>query len=453
VKKKLATISFALAAVVMNGCQNMLEPKPIDQLVNDIVLNEAKDIEAVETGLYQAFRITMPDVVIAGDLTPDNLIHNGTFSQYRELGVKRITSANASANALWGHIFQTVYIANFMIERIPEISGVSSALRTRAMATAYFLRGMSNFFGVMTFGRIPMVTTTNIEDNRNIPRAPEAEMLAFIEQDLIRAFNNLPETVATPATASNYAVRAALARFYLYTKNYAAAELYSAAVINSGKYKLDTVPDVVFKDFPRQSIFEVGYTIADDSDPNNLNTLFVGRREIIPSNQLATLLDSATNPACGQRRYAIKFDQALLKGNDNGWTVAKYGTAVEDNNNLYVFRLAEMFLIRAEARAIQGNVSGENSAQTDINTLRKRAYAAEIGSTSQSQMLQVIEEDRRLELAFEGHRWYDLRRTGRLPQVMPAFNPNWRSAFELWPIPQRELQNNPALAEDQNPGY
>jgi hypothetical protein len=68
-------------------------------------------------------------------------------------------------------------------------------------------------------------------------------------------------------------------------------------------------------------------------------------------------------------------------------------------------------------------------------------------------MIQIIEDERRVELAFEGHRWYDLRRTSRLDQVMPAFNSNWRSAFDLWPIPQRELQNNPGLANEQNPGY
>jgi hypothetical protein len=68
-------------------------------------------------------------------------------------------------------------------------------------------------------------------------------------------------------------------------------------------------------------------------------------------------------------------------------------------------------------------------------------------------MLLIIEEERRLELPFEGHRWYDLRRTGRINQVMPAFNQNWRSAYELWPVPQREIQNNSALANDQNPGY
>jgi starch-binding outer membrane protein, SusD/RagB family len=68
-------------------------------------------------------------------------------------------------------------------------------------------------------------------------------------------------------------------------------------------------------------------------------------------------------------------------------------------------------------------------------------------------MLRLIEEERRYELAFEGHRWYDLVRTGRAQEVMSAFSVNWRSDYERWPIPQREIQNNPALVGNQNPGY
>jgi hypothetical protein len=197
----------------------------------------------------------------------------------------------------------------------------------------------------------------------------------------------------------------------------------------------------------------MGYTLNDDprtSSTIGLNNLFVGRREIIPSNQTVLALASAES---GDRFTSIKFNANNLKGNDNGWSVAKYGTADENNNNVIVFRLAEMYLIRAEARARLGSVSGANSATTDINILRARAKAPAIGTVTQSQMLTIIENERVYELAYEGHRWYDLVRTGRAATVMPPFNSNWRAAYERWPIPQRELQTNPALVGNQNPGY
>jgi hypothetical protein len=264
----------------------------------------------------------------------------------------------------------------------------------------------------------------------------------------------VPEEAVNAGFAGKLAVRAALARYYLYLGNWAQAQDYATDVIESGKYELE--PDfssIVEEDFTIEAIFEVGYTLADDPGTNGnigLNNLFVGRREIIPSNQAVVALASSES---GDRFSSMNFDLNNLSGTDNGWSVAKYGTADADNNNVVVFRLAEMYLIRAEARAQLDNVTGLNSAQTDLNTLRTRANAPTIAAVSKSQMLRLVEEERRYELAFEGHRWYDLVRTGRAQEVMSAFSVNWRSDFELWPIPQREIQNNPALVGNQNPGY
>lgn len=444
-------LTVVLFAGVIQGCQDVLEPKPIDLLTDDIVLNELKDVPNVEIGLYNAFRVIAPASVIAGDFTADMLIHNGTFTQYRELGTKQITSANASVATLWGSIYNTIYIANFIMERLPDVPGLKAADRDRVLATAHFLRGYAYFMGYYSFGPIPLVLTTSIETNRNIARASDEEILQQIADDYNFALGKLPTDPVNAGFASEYAVRAALARFNLYLGNWAQAEAEATTVIESGQYTLVAdFSDIVTKDFTDEAIFEVGYSLTDDPGTNGsigLNNLFVGRREIIPSNQEIVALASSES---GDRFSSIKFDIKNLVGNDNGWSVAKYGTADEDNNNVVVFRLAEMFLIRAEARAQQQNTTG---AQEDINVLRTRANAPTVGSLSQSQMLSVIEDERRYELAFEGHRWYDLVRTGRADDVMPAFSPNWKSTYERWPIPQREIQNNPALAGNQNPGY
>jgi len=449
------TVILGTMLLLATSCENVLEPEPIDLLTNDIVLNEPKDVGNVEVGLYSAFRNIVPSTVIAGDFTADMLIHNGTFSQYRELGTKQISSANASVAALWGSIYNTIYIANFILERLPDVEGVPTAQRNQVMGTAHFLRGFAYFTALYTFGGVPLVTTTDIETNRNIPRASESEILALIEEDYAEALSSLPEEAVNVAFAGKFAVRAALARFHLYRGNWSLAQQYATEVIDSGLYELE--PDfatLVNEDFTIEAIFEVGYTLADDPGTNGnigLNNLFVGRREIIPSNQAVVAL--AATSESGDRSSSMTFDLNNLSGTDNGWSVAKYGTADADNNNVVVFRLAEMYLIRAEARAQLDNVTGLNSAQTDVNTLRTRANAPTVGSVSKSQMLRLIEEERRYELAFEGHRWYDLVRTGRAQEVMSAFSVNWRSDFEVWPIPQREIQNNPALIGNQNPGY
>ncbi len=452
--RKIFQHLLAFAVVFCVACEDLLEPEPVDTLTNDIVLNEPKDVPNVEIGLYNAFRVIAPATVIAGDFTADMLVHNGTFSQYRELGTKQISSANASAATLWGAIYNTVYIANFILERLPDVPGVPSAQRDGVLATAHFLRGYAYFIGAYSFGGIPIVTSTSIEANQDIPRASREQVLALVLEDYTAALGQLPLEPQNPGFAGEYAVRAALARYFLYAGDWENAEAYATDVIESQLYLLEPeFEDVVLEDFTNEAILEVGYSIADDpgtSSSIGLNNLFVGRREIIPSNEAVLALAS---PESGDRFSSIAFNSDALGGNDNGWSVAKYGTADEDNNNVVVFRLAEMYLIRSEARANLNNVTGANSAQTDLNALRARANAPAVGDVSKAQMLLLIEEERRYELAYEGHRWYDLVRTGRASVIMPSFSSNWREAYELWPIPQREIQTNPALAGNQNPGY
>jgi hypothetical protein len=457
--KRLIAILLCFIAF---SCQNVLEPEPIDLLTDDIVLNSPNDVANVEIGLYAAFRPIIPSTVIAGDFTADLLVHNGTFSNFRELGTKQITSANGSVAALWGSIYNTIYLANFIIERLPGVPGVRSTDRDRVLATAHFLRGYAYFIAVYSFGGVPLVTTTDIETNRNIPRASKEEILGFILDEYNAAIDKLPEIPANAGFASDFAVRAALAKYHLYAENWSQAVAFSTEVIESGNYSLDSLyTNVVLEDFNTEAIFEVGYTLNDDPGTNGtigLNNLFVGRREIIPANQAVLAL--ASNES-GERIRSISFNIQNLVGADNGWSVAKYGTADQDNNNVVVFRLAEMYLIRAEANARLGNTA---PAVSDINLLRARAdiwntqsktktVTPRVSSISQSQLLQLIERERIYELAFEGHRWYDLVRTGRVSAVMPAFSENWKDAYELWPIPQREIQNNPAMAGKQNPGY
>lgn len=453
------TFYFLILLTMVNiSCSTLLEPKPIDLLTDDVVLNEAKDVPIVELGLYSAFRPIIPGAVIAGDCTADMLIFRGTFSQYRELCNKTITSANSSVSSLWASIYNTIYIANFIIEKLPTVPGVKSVDRDRVLATAHFLRGYSYFIALYTYGGVPKVIGTSIEANRNIARSSRTEILDFILEDFTEASGKLPTETANAGFASAYALDAALAKYHLYNENWSAAEEYATLVISSGKFILEPkYQTLVTDDFTDEAIFEMGYTLTDDpgTDGNiGLNYLFVGRREIIPANDLVASLDSLNISSNSRDRFfSIKFNSANLKGNDNGWSVDKYGTADQNNNNVVVFRLAEMYLIRAEARAHQNIVTGPNSAQEDINKLRSRAKAALVGSVNQGQMLSIIEEERRYELAFEGHRWYDLVRTGRAKEVMSAFSSDWKDAYELWPIPQRELLNNPALAGNQNPGY
>jgi hypothetical protein len=454
--------SLLLVFVGLGACKEVLEPKPVDLLVDELVLNEAADVQPVRIGMYNSLRGAASPIIIAGDFTADYIQFNGTFTDYRELGTKQLTAANGAVEGLWRNLYRTIYVANFMLENLPRVAGVPEATRKQVTAEARFLRGFANFIGTYTYGDIPQVTSTIQAPNRVIGRTPRATILASVLADYEAALTDLPSVatgstnVTTNATYLNKtSCRAAMARFYLYQKNWAKAEEMATLVINSGVYNLQpNYIDVVTRDFTGESILEVGYNLSDDpgTDANTfgLNNILVGRREVIPSNQLVLSLVSAE---AGERQTTISFSTQNLRGSDNGWTVRKYGTASEDNNNIVLIRLAEMYLIRAEARAQLGRQTGATGAVADLNVLRTRAKAPAITTTVQADVLLAVERERVYELAFEGHRWYDLVRTGRAQAVMTAFSPNWNVRYELWPIPQREIQQNPTLSTQQNPGY
>ncbi|GAB3893890.1 RagB/SusD family nutrient uptake outer membrane protein [Larkinella knui] len=442
---------FLLSILSLSSCKEVLEPPPRDLRIDDLVLKRAQDVPAVRVGLYSSFRAITQYTVVAGDFMSDYVRYNGTFGDYREFGTKQITTTNGDVSAMWGYIYNTVYVANFILERLPDLAGVQPAAKKQLLGEAHFLRGLANFYGANTYGDIPKVTTTDQVTNRNIPRAAKADILASVLEDFQYALTNLTtDQTEGAAYANQNTVRAALARYYLYQKNWVQAEQFASQVIDSKVYTLE--PDfktIVFNNFPKESIFEMGYTQNDANSPL-LNNLLVTRREMIPSEQLIQALASAESK---DRLATISFDATKQRGNDNGWTVRKYGTATDGNSNVVVFRLAEMYLIRAEARAQQGKLAGANGAVSDINVLRARAKAANVSATNQADILATVERERQYELAFEGHRWYDLVRTGRAQAVMSAFSPNWNARYERWPVPQTEIQRNPALKGAQNPGY
>ncbi len=445
----------------VHGCREILEPPPVDLLVDELVLTGPADIEPVRLGLYNALRSFGSTTIMAGDFTADYIQHNGTFTDYNELGNKNLTAANGAVAALWGGIYGAVYIANFIEENIGQVSKVTQDEKDVLLAEARFCRGYAYFIAAYTFGDVPLVTTTDVQTNRNIPRTSKEDILAFVLEDYEAALADLPDLwdansrEVNKQFATRNAVRAALARYYLYGKDWINAEKYATELINTGRQSLDSsYVTVITTEFDSETIFEVAYGNTSGDDPGTsstgLNNLLVGRREVIPSNNF--VLQLLTNNA-GTRTATIRFNSSNQQGNDNGWTVTKYGTPDQSNNNITLFRLAETYLIRAEARAQQGKITGTGGALADVNVLRIRAKAPLANFSTQANALTVIEQERLYELAFEGHRWFDLRRTERVQAVMSAFSPNWSSKFELWPVPQGEIQRNPALQGSQNPGY
>jgi starch-binding outer membrane protein, SusD/RagB family len=443
-------ILLSILMITSISCGDLLNPQPVDLITDDQVLTDANSARVVLSDAYRNLALLGAPKIIAGDLTADNLIHNGTFTQYREISNKDMSASNGSADALWSVVYSMTYVVNFLYEGLPALN-LPENVYNEITATASFLRGYAYFTGAYTYGGLPIVTSTDVETNRSISRSSLEETLDFVETDLLYALDKLPEEGFNTGEVTNGAVKALLARFYLYKGDWQKAESYSSAVIEgigTQDYILEENFVDALEDFSSESILEIVYSANDNpgtSTDFSINNLFVGRRELIPSSEIVEALQNDG----GDRLAVIEFDGTFARGADNGWTVVRYGPFT----NIPVFRLAEMYLIRAEARAQQDRVTGQNSAESDVNVIRQRAGVPLVQGTSKNQMLLAIENERRMELCFEGNRWYDLIRTGRDEDIMNGFTSNWTDKDRLWPIPLSDVTNNPSLKNAQNPGY
>ena len=247
-------------------------------------------------------------------------------------------------------------------------------------------------------------------------------------------------------SVNKWAAAALLARIYLYQKDWANSEQQASMVINSGAYTLEADLDNVFSESSGETIWQLG---NDFSNTAEAQTFVPYSPSDMPDYVLTPFLISAFEPG----------DQRLIKwvgSNLIDSIVYYYPYKYKDNNynpvtELYiVLRLAEQYLIRAEARAEQDNTDG---AIEDLNVIRARAGLSGTAASGKDDILSAIAHERQIELFCEwGHRWCDLKRTGKANEILGTEKaPNWQATDTVYPLPAVELKNNPFLV--QNPGY
>ncbi len=243
------------------------------------------------------------------------------------------------------------------------------------------------------------------------------------------------------------AARVLLARVYLYQSEWALAEREADTVIANPLYRLETSLDSVFLATSAEAIWQLQPVY--DSMATAEGYLFVPLNGARPSYILTSWLQGSWEPGDLRRTH---WTDSVGAGPLAAVYPYKYKYAYNDPPNAeynMVLRLAEVYLIRAEARAQQGNVAG---ATADLNTIRARAGLPATVANTQTAMLAAILHERQLELFGEwGQRWLDLRRTGQADAVLGAEKPGWAGTDTLYPIPGQQMANNPNLT--QNAGY
>jgi hypothetical protein len=383
-----------------------------------------------------------------------------------------ITSSNTTH---WADLYSRLYAVNAAIEGINSTTA-SLYYKDQWLGESYFTRALLYYYLVNIYGDLPLAVTSDYTINNKLSRAPQSQVYQQIIADLKEAQRLLSITdykdgygkVTTLRVRPNGTVATALlAKMYLYSQEWANAEAAATSIINKAAYKLET-PARVFLAGSQETIWALatnstsaekrtyeydfyngGMPATTTSAPNIAYSVLVSMN--------STLLNAfETNDA----RYS-NWVRSTIYTPAGGTAITyyfpnKFKSSTGGVERTAILRLADMYLIRAEARARQNNVTGANSAETDVNTIRTRAGLAATTAATQTAMLGAIAKERQIELFSEcGNRFFDLKRTGAIDGVMTVVAPQkggtWSPFKQLWPIAVSENVLNPNLA--LNPGY
>lgn len=448
-------IIFGIGLLV--SCDDFLDVSPTDAIPAEEVFKSKKGLDGALVGAYQVLQSASvyQDAVLFADLAADNLIHIGTKKEYRQISDNRILPENAYNEGIWNRSFDGINRANNIIEYIDNVADITEYDKENILGQTYFLRAFNYFNLVKYFGGVPIKqkpTLAATDDELLNGRATESETYQFITSDLLKAESLLEgKSWSGSIWISSGAVKALLARVYLYRHIYDSAAMKAAEVLNMNYSLEENDYPSIFTDQAgnNEIIFRVQF--AEDDAINGIPdwTLPAGRFEVAAYtnyDKTASVADAFSNSDLRKQITVIDTTDVFYCN--------KYQDLLTDKDHVIFIRLAEMYLIRSEALNELAYVA-DGEAFNLLNAIRLRAGLPELTALDlidQNAFRLAIEKERRLEFAFEGHRLFDLKRTGRINQVLPDLG-TLKKANWLFPIPQSELDANNHPEMQQNTGY
>jgi starch-binding outer membrane protein, SusD/RagB family len=470
--KWVVAIPFVAGLPLITGCNKLLDAgTPDNKVVTPQVYKSDSRAQAAFIGVY--FKIMENFGPFNGymsrfpGLSCDEL-SNGTsvLTQDQPFLTNTLSANNNTIWQIWTTTYFYIYQCNDLVEGLSGNHFITPGLRDQLLGEAYFLRAFSYFYLVNLYGEVPLVLNTDYTKSASIPRTPVEDVYGQMIKDLTNAQDLLqdayvttPEYPAARVRVNRLAVKALLARIYLYHGEWANAAAAATEVIQSGIYQLETNLAQTFLYNSREAILQ--FMPVSDIFNTAEGSMFVpanpnGRPAIILSDTIIKYMEPA------DKRKAAWVRTVTVSGKPYN-SPYKYklnsGSPREEYN--MVLRLAEQYCIRAEARAMLDQLP---EAVNDLNTIRKRAGLPNLANiTTQTQALVAVEQERRMEFFAEwGHRWFDLKRwpasrtthpdERRVDEIMRALRPaTWKTTAAFWPIPSAEIIRNQALT--QNDGY
>ena len=489
--KYILGIAFLIS--IMPACKKFVDYKPKEdyQITADDYLKTADDYKKMVVGTYSPLQWIWADVVI-GDVASDNAVSGGENATdqlgFQQIDDYTIVTNNSYLTEAWKSCYEGINRANYLEENKAKLDFTG---KDALYGEVYFLRAYYYFELVKMFGDVPLFVDKrlSVSESGSLQRAPKADVYTQIEKDLNNAINVLPITNQQKGRITKYAAQALLGKILLYQNKFDEAAAMLENVVN-GPFSLVTNYGDIFLQAGEngtESVFEIQYSnvspFYDWSNPGrgqgNLAVQVCGIRNLtgnspygqgwstnLPTSNLAnafttgdtrkdvTILDieayKNANPSFNITYLTAPYKNTGLynqkylprKGETSGQVELNY------LNNFRTIRYADVLLMAAEAnnRATSPN---DTKAQDYLNRVRRRAFADtnhDIAANGAA-LKQAIWDERRVEFAMEGDRFFDLVRTGQAATKITGFV---AGKNELFPIPQQEVDISGLT---QNPGY
>ncbi|PZR19109.1 MAG: RagB/SusD family nutrient uptake outer membrane protein [Flavobacterium psychrophilum] len=431
---------------------------PNSQLTGQVVFESTTTANAAMSHIYSSLR---DSGLLSGNSSglsnqlghyTDELTFYGASSHFSAaFNNNSLIPANLNVRSIWNDSYNQIYACNSIIEGVSNSAMLPLSDRERLKGEALFVRAFVHFYLVNLYGAVPYITTTDYAVNKTVSRVPVDEVYQKVTADLLEALPLLPDTYsnAERILPNSKIIQAFLSRVYLYSGEYNQA-INSASVLidDTATFQSETNLSEVFLKDATTTIWQLMPALAGANTQEGTNFIFNSGPP--PLVALSPTLMQSFEP--GDLRK-LAWTREITNGNSSWYHAYKYkqnastATSVEYS---VVLRLAEQYLIRAEAYAHQGEIE---AAKNDLNIIRTAAGLPSSPAESIDDILLAILQERKMEFFTEhGHRFFDLKRYGNLDLVLGNIKPGWNTTDALWPIPETELLTNPNLGS-QNPGY
>lgn len=444
---------------ILSSCKKFIEiDAPKNSLVPSTVFKSNDLATSAVLGIYQQMAYSGYASIDNTSISTICAVSSDEFIGYenalKEIYETQYTAETSRTNVVWSTIYQRIYDANAIIEGLGSSDDITPPVKSQLLGETLFIRAFNYLYLVNLFGGVPLQLSTNYEINGKVSRAPVNEVYNQIIKDLKSAEQLLGDTYITTERVrpNKVAVAALLARTYLYMGEWENAEKYATySIEKTNTYKLVNLDQI----FLNNSLETIWQLIPPPSGSTPAGAFLILTSTTAAPIYVSLRPDFAEQAFETGDQRKTSWVRSIISNGITYYYPFKYkvqtsSTVIEYN---MVLRIAEQYLIRAEARAKQNNLS---KAIDDLDAIRSRAGLLPIKNTNpninQDGLLLSIQKERRIELFSEwGHRWFDLKRTGESDAVFSLIKPNWKSDYVLFPIPNTEVRRNKNII--QNKGY